>query len=63
MHDMTHAWQCQLGYGVIRNGLLSWAADYGYSLDANKKLSSYKMEPQACVLADYFVLIRHGQGM
>lgn len=59
MHEMTHVWQFQKGYFVKMHGLLSWAADYTYYLDASS-LASYTMEQQASIVADYWLLREHG---
>jgi len=61
MHEMVHVWQHQLGFGVKRHGVFSWAANYNYELTASKNISSFKMEQQACVMADYWILVKHGQ--
>jgi hypothetical protein len=63
IHEMTHAWQFQLDYGVKANGawlqgllLLHLATKkevYGYVLDENKKLSDYNMEQQADIISNY----------
>jgi len=61
MHEMVHVWQHQLGFGVISHGLLSWAAKYQYTLTPSKDISSFGMEQQACVMADYWILAKHGE--
>jgi len=61
MHEMVHVWQYQLGFGVKRHGIFSWAANYNYELTASKDISSFKMEQQACVMADYWILVKHGE--
>jgi len=60
MHEMVHVWQRQMGMRVFLRGLGSWAARYKYTLSANKKISNYGMEQQACLLSDYYILIAHG---
>lgn len=59
LHEMMHVWQHQKGMLVRTHGLLSWAADYYYHLNKSK-LSDYSMEQQAGIVADYWLLIRHG---
>jgi type VI secretion system secreted protein VgrG len=56
MHEMVHVWQKQLGYPVKLVGLFSFAANYSYVLSAEKRLHSYRMEQQAEILADYYLL-------
>jgi len=60
MHEMVHVWHRQMGMRVLWRGLGSWAARYKYKLSANKKLSNYGMEQQACLLSDYYLLTFHG---
>ncbi len=59
MHEMMHIWQYQRGMNVKIRGLVSWAVNYKYDLD-RKMLSSYPMEQQASIVADYWLLIRFG---
>jgi type VI secretion system secreted protein VgrG len=54
MHEMGHVWQYQLGYGVKLHGLFSFLASYTYHLDDTQKVSDFKMEAQAELLADYW---------
>ncbi|WP_313667168.1 hypothetical protein [Atlantibacter sp.] len=62
IHEMTHVWQYQLGLNVRLRGSVSWAVSYHYSLPNYKIFSDYSMEEQASIVADYFFLIKHGQG-
>ncbi|MFZ4832667.1 type IV secretion protein Rhs [Rouxiella sp. Mn2063] len=55
IHELAHVWQRQQGMNVKTIGLFSWAADYDYKLE-NRSLSSYGMEQQAQIIADYFLL-------
>lgn len=57
MHEMMHVWQYQHGMNVRMRGLMSWAVDYSYNLD-KPRLSSYSMEQQASIVADYWLLNR-----
>ncbi|ORM98853.1 type IV secretion protein Rhs [Pantoea septica] len=59
MHEMMHVWQYQRGMNVRIRGLVSWAANYKYSLD-KKKLSDYSMEQQASIASDYWLLMKPG---
>jgi len=62
IHEMTHVWQCQNGYAVKFNGILSFRKSrYNYELSEGKKLSDYNMEAQANLIADYFLLIKFGE--
>ncbi|MGV3344240.1 hypothetical protein ACGVWS_00320 [Enterobacteriaceae bacterium LUAb1] len=54
IHEMTHVWQYQLGLNVKFSGVVSWAANYGYSLPNHRLFSDYSMEQQASIVADYF---------
>lgn len=60
IHEMAHVWQRQHGMWVRTRGLVSWAAEYHYTLDGNKKLEIYPMEQQACIIADHWLLSRYG---
>ena len=60
MHEMVHVWQYQDGMWVKTKGLFSWAASYKYTLDPNKELKKYRMEQQAQIIADYFILKKYG---
>ena len=59
LHEMMHVWQHQKGVMVRMRGAFSWAADYFYDLNKSK-LSDYSMEQQACIVSDYWLLIKHG---
>lgn len=54
LHEMTHVWQYQLGYGVKWHGMQRWKLDYHYTLDPAKNLCDYNMEAQGNIIADYF---------
>ncbi|EMB4325234.1 type IV secretion protein Rhs [Pluralibacter gergoviae] len=55
LHEMMHVWQHQRGMAVRLRGLMSWAADYTYSLD-KKNLLDYGLEQQASIVSDYWLL-------
>lgn len=55
IHELAHVWQYQHGMNIKTRGLVSWAVDYEYKLE-NQSLSSYRMEQQAQIIADYFLL-------
>ncbi|EOT1632817.1 type IV secretion protein Rhs, partial [Escherichia coli] len=59
IHEMMHVWQYQKGYAVKLRGLFSWAANYHYDLNL-QSFSSYSMEQQASIVADYWLLINYG---
>ena len=59
LHEMMHVWQHQRGMMVRMRGAFSWAADYSYDLTKDK-LSDYSMEQQACIVSDYWLLVKHG---
>ncbi|HFF8937772.1 MULTISPECIES: type IV secretion protein Rhs [Serratia] len=60
IHELAHVWQHQHGQWVRLRGAFSWAANYTYKLDANKTLTKYSLEQQACIVADYWLLIQYG---
>lgn len=60
MHEMTHVWQYQMGMSVKIRGLFSFAIEYNYDLEKGNLLSGYRMEQQACILSDYYILDRFG---
>lgn len=62
IHELAHVWQHQHGQWVRLRGAFSWAADYNYKLDVDKTLANYSLEQQACIIADYWLLIRYGHG-
>jgi hypothetical protein len=41
---------------------MSWSVDYRYSLPNYKLFSSYGMEQQAAIVADYFYIKNYGIG-
>nr|WP_274801743.1 type IV secretion protein Rhs [Escherichia coli] len=47
------------GIGSKLRGLFSWAANYHYDLNL-QSISSYSMEQQASIVADYWLLINYG---
>lgn len=59
IHEMCHVWQHQKGMFVRLRGLFSFMADYQYQLFGDL-LSSYSIEQQAAIVADYYVLKIHG---
>ena len=59
LHEMAHVWQYQRGMWVKLRGMISWAADYTYSLD-KVNLSQYSMEQQASIVSDYWLLLNYG---
>lgn len=59
IHEMMHVWQYQRGMNIRFRGLLSWAANYKYDL-SEAALNRYSMEQQASIVADYWLLIKHG---
>lgn len=60
IHEMGHVMQYQQGMYVKLRGLFSWAVDYQYVLEKGKKLTSYGMEQQASIMADYFYIKKYG---
>ena len=66
IHELTHAWQYQIGRSVRIRGLLEQFArvfghdPYPYGIvDPSRDFLSYKNEQQAAMVEDYF-RIRHG---
>lgn len=66
IHEMTHVWQHQ---NRVLSTLLSFigdrlrnpfsqAAAYRHLLMEQKDLTQYRMEPQACIIQDHFLLSR-----
>ncbi|WP_456310164.1 type IV secretion protein Rhs [Serratia proteamaculans] len=55
IHELSHVWQYQHGMQVKLRGLVSWAVRYDYALDS-WPLSTYRMEQQAQIIADYYLL-------
>lgn len=60
IHELGHVWQHQTGQWVRLRGAFSWAADYTYRLDKEKKLTDYSLEQQASIFADYWLLLVYG---
>ncbi|ELY7391691.1 vgr related protein [Cronobacter universalis] len=58
IHEMMHVWQHQHGYAVRIRGIASGLRSYYYEL-GNKRLSHYPLEQQACIVADYWLLMQH----
>lgn len=54
IHEMTHVWQHQLGYPVLRTRAFRPSMSYSYMPEDGKKLNDYNMEQQGDILADYF---------
>ncbi|MCE0798872.1 type IV secretion protein Rhs [Buttiauxella sp. A2-C1_F] len=59
LHEMMHVWQHQRGMWVRTRGLMSWAADYTYSLD-KPNLLDYGLEQQASIVSDFWLLKHYG---
>lgn len=59
MHEMMHVWQHQRGMWVRTRGLVSFLADYSYSLD-KPNLLDYGLEQQASIVSDYWLLKNYG---
>lgn len=55
IHELAHVWQYQKGMKVKLRGFVSWAARYDYALDS-WPLSTYRMEQQAQIISDYYIL-------
>ncbi|TDS98373.1 type IV secretion protein Rhs [Erwinia rhapontici] len=55
IHELSHVWQYQKGMKVKLRGLISWAVSYKYALDS-WPLTTYRMEQQASIIADYYLL-------
>ncbi|MFC5474885.1 hypothetical protein [Paraherbaspirillum soli] len=78
IHEMTHVWQYQLGYGVLRCGVLIaikggyWAGSgqrlgrayrYDAVADAGKPMAAFNMEQQGELISHYFdARYLHGDG-
>ena len=56
IHEMVHVWQYQSGYPVAIRGAIRLGLDYKYVLQKGKNLSSYNMESQGDLLADFYTL-------
>lgn len=59
IHEMSHAWQLAKGMSVKVRGLVSGLVSYRYTLDG-RLLNEYRMEQQAQVIADNFILQTFG---
>ncbi|WP_436893014.1 vgr related protein [Siccibacter turicensis] len=57
IHEMMHVWQHQHGYAVRTRGMFSGFRSYYYDLD-NLPLHAYPLEQQACIIADYWLLMQ-----
>lgn len=60
IHEMAHVWQYQRGIWVRMRGLASGFISYEYTFEENKKLLDYRLEQQAQIIADYFLLSKFG---
>lgn len=58
MHEMMHVWQYQRGMNVKLRGMVSWATNYEYDFDKHF-LSSYSMEQQASIIADFWLIAKY----
>ncbi|WHU82110.1 type IV secretion protein Rhs (plasmid) [Pantoea agglomerans pv. betae] len=63
IHEMSHVWQYQRGIWVRMRGLVSGFVSYEYSFEDNKNLLDYRLEQQAQIIADYFLLSKFGLNM
>ncbi len=59
IHELAHVWQRARGMNVFIRGVGSWAVSYKYYLNG-RSLRCYPMEQQAQIIADYFLLQKHG---
>lgn len=57
IHELSHVWQHQHGMNVRVRGLASWLVDYHYAL-SSWPLSTYRMEQQAAIIADYYIFAK-----
>ncbi|PUV34359.1 type IV secretion protein Rhs [Cronobacter sakazakii] len=60
IHEMSHVWQYQRSIWVRMRGLTSGFISYKYSFEENKKLLEYRLEQQAQIIADFFLLRKFG---
>ncbi|WP_241569934.1 type VI secretion protein [Rosenbergiella collisarenosi] len=60
IHEMAHVWQFQCGKWVRTRGLASGFISYEYRLEKSKQLLSYRLEQQAQIIADFFLLDKFG---
>lgn len=59
MHEMTHVWQHQMGYGVKTHGLTVTSrgrSAYMYQLTSDSHLSDFNMEQQGNIISDYYMI-------
>lgn len=59
IHEMTHVWQFQLEYPVIRAGLKvtrQGAKAYRYELTESGRICDYNMEQQGEIVSDYYMI-------
>lgn len=56
MHEMTHVWQYQMGFPVMKRGMIRVGLNYNYTLSPTKKFGDYDMEAQGNIIADYFLV-------
>jgi hypothetical protein len=56
IHEMTHAWQYQLGYCVKLKRIFNPRMPYKYKINPKNRLNNYNMEQQAQLISDYFSL-------
>ncbi|MCT4712919.1 type IV secretion protein Rhs [Enterobacteriaceae bacterium H11S18] len=61
IHEMMHVWQHQKGMNVRTRGLVSGFVSYQYELSKGKKITDFRLEQQASIMADYWLLKRHGK--
>ena len=57
IHEMTHAWQFQQGMWVKLRSAAYHVYNYGDISKATKRFYSYGVEQQACIVADYFLIM------
>jgi len=58
IHEMTHVWQYHLGFWVKPQGLGSaFGYGYNYTIKPGMKLSDFRMEGQANIIADYAMYV------
>lgn len=64
MHEMCHVMQYQLGMAVFLRGMVSGLISYKYDIDFNsaaqKSFLIFRMEQQASIFADYWLLLNDG---
>ena len=59
IHEMTHVWQFQLGYPVLKRVLRNYGLDLPrkYTLDEDDLLCDYNIEAQGNIIADYWAIL------